>query len=84
MRSTLTDCFSDEATLHLCVTFNRHICHLWGSGNPCDVIEYEYDSLKVNVWYTLIENKVSPFFFEEPAMTGDTTLHHVPVGIAFY
>jgi len=24
-------CFCDEATFHVCGTYNRHICHVWGS-----------------------------------------------------
>jgi hypothetical protein len=45
--------FSDESTFHVCGKVNRHNCYFWGRGNPHQVIEYERDTPKLNVWLGL-------------------------------
>ena len=43
---------------------------IWGSENPHVVIEYIWDSPKVNVWYDLLYDRlVGPFFFAEDTVT---------------
>jgi len=63
MRPILTDCLSDESTLHVHGTVSRHSFHVWGSENP-HITEHKHNSLKVNVWRVLMETKLSvlPFF----------------------
>jgi hypothetical protein len=39
--------FSDEATFHLSGNVNRHNLVIWGSNNPCEVIEHTRDSPKL-------------------------------------
>jgi hypothetical protein len=56
-------CLSDKVTFHVCGTVSRHNCCVWGSENPYDVTEHEHVSPTVNVWYTLMRNKVIGLFF---------------------
>jgi DNA-binding transcriptional regulator YiaG len=42
--------FSDESTFHMCWKVNWHNCRIWFSENPHQVIEYERDTPKLNVW----------------------------------
>jgi hypothetical protein len=63
--------FSDESTFHVWGKVNRHNCHIWGSGSPYQVTEYERDTPKVNVWLGLYKHGViGPFFFMESIVTG--------------
>jgi len=56
--------------------------------NSHDVTEHKHNSMKVNVWCTVMKNKVvSPFFLEVSMVTGDTflttennALHHASMG----
>ena len=45
-------CFSDEATFHVSRKVNKHNIRIWGSQNPCEVLERE--SPKINVWCGLM------------------------------
>lgn len=64
-------CFSDEATFHTCGKVNKHNCRIWGTQNPHQVLEYERDSPKINVWCGIMRNKVvGPFFFIENNING--------------
>jgi hypothetical protein len=50
-------------------------CRVWGNDNPREVTEHERDLPKVRVLYAFMKNKVTHlFFFEEPPVTGDTSL----------
>ena len=45
--------FSDEATFYVSRKVNNHNIRIWGSENPCEVVEKERDSSKINVeWST--------------------------------
>ena len=47
----------------------------YGSQNPCEVVEKERDSPKLNVWRGLIHNQIiKPFFFTESTITADIYL----------
>jgi hypothetical protein len=49
----------------MCGTVNKHN-YCVGSKNPHNITENEHDSPKVNVWCTLMKNKViNPLFIEE-------------------
>jgi hypothetical protein len=50
--------FSDESTFHVCGKVNRNNCRIWGSENPHQVIGYERDTPKLNVWLGLHKNGV--------------------------
>jgi len=68
--------FSDESTFHVCGKLNRHNCRIWGSENPHQVIEYERDTPKLNVWLGLHKHGViGPFFFMESTVTGHSYLN---------
>ena len=41
--------FSDEATFHVSGKVNKHNIRIWGSENPCEVVEKKRDSPKINV-----------------------------------
>lgn len=63
--------FSDESTFHLSGKVNRHNVRIWGSENPCVVVQHERDSPKLNVFCAMSVNKVyGPFFFAEKTVTG--------------
>ncbi|PNF32477.1 hypothetical protein B7P43_G03884 [Cryptotermes secundus] len=65
--------FSDEATFHLSGIVNQHNVRIWGTQNPHAQIEHERDSLKINVFYAVSQQKVyGPFFFTEATVTGNT------------
>jgi hypothetical protein len=73
MRRALKDCVSLMKQYFMCVVINRQNCHIWGSENPHDFTEHEYDSLKVSVLCAFMKNKaISPFSFEEAMVTSDT------------
>jgi len=62
--------FSDELTFHVCGKVNRHNCRIWGSENPNQVIKYERDTPKLNVWLGLRKHGViGPLFFMEFTVT---------------
>ena len=68
--------FSGEATSHLSGKVNRHNVRMWGTENPHLVIENVRDSLKVNVFCALLNEKAyGPIFFEEPTVNGMIYLH---------
>ena len=41
--------FSDKATFYISGKVNKHNIRIWGSENPCGVVEKERDSPKINV-----------------------------------
>ena len=68
--------FSDEATFHLSGKVNRHNVCIWGTENPCIVVQNVLDSPKVNVFCAISNEKVyGPFFFEEHTVNGMLYLH---------
>jgi len=84
--------FSDESTFHVCGKVNRHNCRIWDSENPHQVIEYERDTPKLNVWLGLHKHGViGPFFFTESTVTGHSYLDmlenfaipQIPLGFIF-
>ena len=69
------DCvvFSDESTFHLNGKVNTHNVRIWGSENPCEFVQSERETPKLNVFCALSRRKVSgPFFFVEANITGMT------------
>jgi hypothetical protein len=67
--------FSDESTFHMCGKVSWHNCRIWDSENPHQVIEYERDTPKLNVWLGLHKHGViGPFFFMESTVTGHSYL----------
>ena len=67
--------FSDEATFHTCGKVNRHNCGIWADEKPPNILEWERDTPKVNVWLGLTKSKVyGPFFFAEAMVTGPVYL----------
>ena len=68
-------CFSDEATFHVSGKVNKHNIRIWGSQNPCEVLERERDSPKINVWCGLMHNQIiGPFIFAESTITANIYL----------
>ena len=68
-------CFSDEATFHVSGKVNKHNIRIWGSQNPCEVLETERDSPKINVWCGLMHNQIiGPFIFAESTITANIYL----------
>jgi hypothetical protein len=68
--------FSDDATFHMSGKVNRHNCRIWGSENPCEVMEHERNTPKLNVWCALTSDSViGPFFFKEATVTGTLYLN---------
>ena len=68
-------CFADEATFHVSGKVNKHNIRIWGSQNPCEVLERERDSLKINVWCGLMHNQIiGPFIFAESTITANIYL----------
>jgi hypothetical protein len=66
--------FSDESTFHVFGKVNRHNCRIWGSENPHQVIGYEWDTPKLNVWLGLHKHGVIGPFFLESTVTGQSYL----------
>ena len=67
--------FSDEATFHVSGKVNKHNIRIWGSENPCEVVEKEKDSPKINVWCGLMHNQIiGPFIFAESTITANIYL----------
>jgi hypothetical protein len=67
--------FSDEATIHVSGTVNRHSARIWGSQQPHSVMEYVRDRPKVNVLCGVMCNMiVGLFFFAEKTVTGSSYL----------
>ena len=69
------------ATLTVCVfptkqllrKVNKHNIRIWGSQNPCEVLER--DSPKINVWCGLMHNQIiGPFIFAESTITANIYL----------
>jgi hypothetical protein len=70
--------FSDESTFHVCEKVNRLNCRIGGSENPHQVIEYERDTPKLNVWLGLHKHGViSPFFLHGVYSDGTQLPRHV-------
>ena len=68
-------CFSDEATFHVSGKVNKHKLRIWGSQNPCEVLEKERDSPKINVWCGLMHSQIiGPFIFAESTITANIYL----------
>ena len=68
-------CFSDEATFHVSGKVNKHNIRIWGLQNPCEVLERERDSPKINVWCGLMHNQIiDPFIFAESTITANIYL----------
>ena len=68
-------CFSDEATFHVSGKVNKHNIRIWGSQNPCEVLERERGSPKINVWCGLMHNQIiGPFIFAESTITANIYL----------
>ena len=66
-------CFSDEATFHVSGKVNKHNIRIWGSQNPCEVLER--DNPKINVWCGLMHNQIiGPFIFAESTITANIYL----------
>uniref|UniRef100_A0A1B6EKB9 DUF4817 domain-containing protein n=1 Tax=Cuerna arida TaxID=1464854 RepID=A0A1B6EKB9_9HEMI len=64
--------FTDESTFHVNGVVNRHNCRIWGSQKPQEIVQYQRDSPKVNVWCGLMNDRiVGPFIFAEKTITGD-------------
>ena len=78
--------FSDESTFHVCGKVNRHNCRIWGSENPHQVIEYERDTPKLNVWLGLHKHGVYSDRTQLPQHVGelcsptDTSRFPIPAG----
>ena len=67
--------FSDEAAFHTCGKVSRHNCRIWVYEKPPNFLEWEQDTLKVNVWLGITQSKVyGPFFFAEATVTGPAHL----------
>jgi hypothetical protein len=63
-------CFSDKATFHLGDIMNRHNCIIWGSQQPQEIVKYQRDTPKINVWCGMWKDGIiGPFFFQEATMT---------------
>ncbi|GBM47326.1 hypothetical protein AVEN_7772-1 [Araneus ventricosus] len=76
-------CFSDESTFHVNGMVNRHNVLIWGSENPHVSAQLQRDSPKVNVWCSLMHNKViGPFFFTEKSVTTSVYLDLLQLFIA--
>ena len=68
-------CLSDEATFHVSGKVNKHNIRIWGSQNPCEVLERERDSPKINVWSGLMHNQIiGRFIFAESTITANIYL----------
>ena len=68
-------CFSDEATFHVSGKLNKHNVRIWGAEHLHEIRELERDSTKVNVWCTIMCNRViGTFFFHETTITADVYL----------
>ena len=67
--------FSDEATFHVSGKVNKHNIRIWGSQNPCEILERERDSPKINVWCGLMHNQIiGSFVFAESTITANIYL----------
>lgn len=66
--------FSNEAIFHLSGHVNCHVW-IWGTEHPHETAEHQRDSLKVNVFCAVSNDRVcGPFFFEHNTVTGRTYL----------
>jgi len=58
--------FSDEATFHTCGKVIRHNCRIWADEKPTNLLEWERNKPKVNIWLGMSRpNVYGPFFFAE-------------------
>ena len=68
-------CFSDKATFYVSGKVNKHNIRLWGSQNPCEVLERERHSPKINVWCGLMHNQIiGQLIFAESTITANIYL----------
>ena len=68
-------CFSDESTFHVSGLLNRHNLRIWGSENPHDTCELEWNSPKLSVWCGIMHDKIiGPFFFAGKSITAQIYL----------
>jgi hypothetical protein len=70
-------CFYDEPTFHLNDTVNRHSCRIVDSQPPKEIIEYQRDTPKVNVWCGMMKDHIigPVFFFQGATMTNHLYLY---------
>jgi hypothetical protein len=62
--------FSEEATLHVSGHMNRYHGRVWGSKDPCVVMEHRRASVRMNVWCALTHRRViGPFFCMKNTIT---------------
>ena len=61
--------FSHKATFHLRGKFYRHNLRIWGRENPHNIVEYVWDSPKLNFCFVSSVKVYGPFFFAEPNVT---------------
>ncbi|CAF3252739.1 unnamed protein product [Rotaria sp. Silwood2] len=67
--------FSDEATFHLHGFVDKHNIRYWSEENPHATIETVMQSPKLNVWYSMSEDKlIGPFFFDGNTVNGQKYL----------
>jgi hypothetical protein len=60
---------------HVSGLVKRYNCRILGSQNPRVTSEVETGSSKVNMWASLMQNKlIGQFFFSEKAVTGHSYL----------
>lgn len=60
--------FSDEAHFHIGGYVNKQNCRIWGSENPCVVVQKPMHPARVTVWCGFWSGGViGPFFFENEA-----------------
>ena len=67
--------FSDEATFHTCGEVIRHNCRIWADEKPPDLLEWERNAPKVNIWLGISRpNVYGPFLFAETTVRGPAFL----------
>ncbi|GBM64477.1 hypothetical protein AVEN_194235-1 [Araneus ventricosus] len=76
-------CFSEESTFHVSGTVNMHNVRIWGSENPHVSAQLQRDSPKVNVWCSLMRNRIIvSFFFTEKCINANVYLDLLQLFIA--
>lgn len=65
-------CFIWGLFTHIWHIVNRYSVRIWGSKNPRVVLEKDRNSPKVNVWFSLVQNKTHYFFLH--TVTANTYL----------
>jgi hypothetical protein len=67
-------CFSDEVKFHVSAIVNRYNSRIWGSQNPHVTCELERGSPKVNVWASLMHEKLIDWMIFGKTVTGHSYL----------